>query len=57
MIIQNLGFPNCGDVPNIGEVLHDAFLNEDEGEDFGRYYMIASQGSDVMGIVDLKRKI
>ncbi|MAD40778.1 MAG: nitrite reductase [Arcobacter sp.] len=49
-------FPIVGDVPNIGEVLHDAFLNEDEGEDFGRYYMIASQGSDVMGIVDYKEK-
>ncbi len=49
-------FPIVGDVPNIGEVLHDAFLNEDEGKDFGRYYMIASQGSDVMGIVDYKEK-
>lgn len=49
-------FPIVGDVPNIGEVLHDAFLNEDKGEDFGRYYMIASQGSDVMGIVDYKEK-
>ncbi len=50
------GFPIVGDVPNIGKILHDAFLNEDEGEDFGRYYMIASQGSDVMGIVDFKEK-
>ena len=50
------GFPIVGDVPNIGKVLHDAFLNEDEGKDFGRYYMIASQGSDVMGIVDFKEK-
>ena len=49
-------FPIVGDVPNIGKVLHDAFLNEDEGENFGRYYMIASQGSDVMGIVDFKEK-
>lgn len=49
-------FPIVGDVPNIGEVLHDAFLNEDKGKDFGRYYMIASQGSDVMGIVDYKEK-
>ena len=49
-------FPIVGDVPNIGEVLHDAFLNEDKGEDFGRYFMIASQGSDVMGIVDYKEK-
>jgi len=50
------GFPIVGDVPNIGKILHDAFLNEDEGEDFGRYFMIASQGSDVMGIVDFKEK-
>ena len=49
-------FPIVGDVPNIGKILHDAFLNEDEGKDFGRYYMIASQGSDVMGIVDFKEK-
>jgi nitrite reductase (NO-forming)/hydroxylamine reductase len=50
------GFPIVGDVPNIGKILHDAFLNEDEGEDFGRYFMIASQGSDVVGIVDFKEK-
>jgi len=49
-------FPIVGDVPNIGKILHDAFLNEDEGEDFGRYFMIASQGSDVVGIVDFKEK-
>ncbi|HEC45749.1 MAG TPA: nitrite reductase, partial [Epsilonproteobacteria bacterium] len=29
------GFPIVGDIPNIGKILHDAFLNEDEGEDFG----------------------
>ena len=50
------GFPIVGDIPNIGKILHDAFLNEDEGEDFGRYFMIASQGSDVVGIVDFKEK-
>jgi nitrite reductase (NO-forming)/hydroxylamine reductase len=50
------GFPIVGDVPNIGKILHDAFLNEDEGKDFGRYFMIASQGSDVVGIVDFKNK-
>ena len=50
-------FPIVGDVPNIGKILHDAFLNEDEGEDFGRYFMIASQGSDVVGIVDFKDKV
>ncbi len=49
-------FPIVGDVPNIGKILHDAFLNEDEGKDFGRYVMVASQGSDLMGIVDFKNK-
>jgi len=49
-------FPIVGDVPNIGKILHDAFLNEDQGKDFGRYFMIASQGSDVVGIVDFKNK-
>ena len=49
-------FPIVGDIPNIGKILHDAFLNEDEGKDFGRYFMIASQGSDLMGIVDFKNK-
>jgi nitrite reductase (NO-forming)/hydroxylamine reductase len=49
-------FPIVGDIPNIGKILHDCFLNEDEGKDFGRYFMIASQGSDVMGIVDFKNK-
>jgi len=50
------GFPIVGDVPNIGKILHDCFLNENEGEDFGRYFQIASQGSDLMGIVDFKTK-
>jgi len=49
-------FPIVGDIPNIGKILHDAFLNEDEGKDFGRYFMIASQGSDLIGIVDFKEK-
>ncbi|WP_457597113.1 cytochrome D1 domain-containing protein [Hydrogenimonas sp.] len=47
-------FPIVGDIPNIGKILHDAFLNE--GKELGRYYMIASQGSDVVGIVDFKTK-
>ncbi len=47
-------FPVVGDIANIGNVLHDAFLNE--GKEIGRYYMIASQGSDVVGIVDFKTK-
>ncbi len=50
------GFPIVGDVADIGKVLHDVFLNEDEGKNFGRYFMIASQGSDLMGIVDFKTK-
>ena len=49
-------FPIVGDVPNIGKILHDCFLNENEGEDYGRYFQIASQGSDLMGIVDFKTK-
>ena len=49
-------FPIVGDIPNIGKILHDCFLNENEGEDFGRYFQIASQGSDLMGIVDFKTK-
>jgi len=48
------GFPIVGDIPNIGKVLHDAFLNE--GKEIGRYFMVASQGSDLMGIVDFKTK-
>jgi len=47
-------FPIVGDIPGIGKILHDAFLNE--GEEIGRYYMIASQGSDLVGIVDFKTK-
>jgi nitrite reductase (NO-forming)/hydroxylamine reductase len=47
-------FPIVGDIPNIGKVLHDAFLNENKGEDYGRYVQVASQGSDLMGIVDQK---
>ncbi len=47
-------FPIVGDIPNIGKILHDAFLNENEGEDYGRYVQVASQGSDLMGIVDHK---
>ncbi len=49
-------FPIVGDVPNIGKILHDCFENENEGKDFGRYFQIASQGSDLMGIVDFKTK-
>ncbi len=47
-------FPVVGDIPNIGKVLHDAF--ENEGTDEGRFVYVASQGSDLMGVVDLKTK-
>jgi nitrite reductase (NO-forming)/hydroxylamine reductase len=47
-------FPVYAKVENIGKILHDAFLNENEGPDFGRYVMVASQMSDLMGIVDFK---
>jgi len=50
-------FPLIGSVENLGENLHDAFLNEDKGKDYGRYYMVASQvkGGDIL-IIDLKTK-
>ena len=47
-------FPIVGDIPNIGNILHDGFLNE--GKEIGRYLFIASQGSDVVGVVDFKTK-
>ncbi|NPA66027.1 MAG: nitrite reductase [Epsilonproteobacteria bacterium] len=47
-------FPIVGDIPNIGKILHDGL--ENEGKEFGRYLFIASQGSDVMGVVDFKTK-
>jgi nitrite reductase (NO-forming)/hydroxylamine reductase len=47
-------FPVYAKVENIGKILHDAFLNENEGPDFGRYVMVASQMSDLMGVVDFK---
>jgi len=48
------GFPIVGDIPNIGKILHDGF--ENEGKEIGRYLMQASQGSDVMGVIDFKTK-
>jgi len=43
-------FPIVGDIPNIGKILHDAFLNE--GKEIGRYYMIAStQDRVLLGIM------
>jgi len=49
-------FPVVGKAKNIGKILHDCFLNENEGADYGRYFQIASQQSDLMGIVDFKTK-
>jgi len=49
-------FPIVGDIPHVGKILHDAFLNENKGEDYGRYVQVASQGSDLMGIIDQKTK-
>ena len=45
-------FPIVGDIANIGKILHDAF--ENEGKQIGRFVYVASQGSDLMGVVDLK---
>ena len=50
------GFPIVGKAKNIGKILHDCFLNENKGKDYGRYFQIASQKSDLMGIVDFKTK-
>ncbi len=47
-------FPIVGDVPNIGKILHDAF--ENEGKQIGRFVYVASQGSDLMGVIDLKTR-
>ncbi len=49
-------FPVVAKVENIGKILHDGFENENEGPDFGRYFQIASQKSDLIGIVDFKTK-
>jgi nitrite reductase (NO-forming)/hydroxylamine reductase len=45
-------FPIVADIANVGKVLHDAF--ENEGKDMGRFVYVASQGSDLMGVIDLK---
>jgi len=50
------GFPVVAKVKNIGKILHDCFENENKGPDYGRYFQIASQQSDLMGIVDFKTK-
>ena len=45
-------FPIVGDIANVGKILHDAF--ENEGKQIGRFVYVASQGSDLMGVIDLK---
>ena len=47
-------FPIVGDIPNVGKILHDAF--ENEGKQIGRFVYVASQGSDLMGVIDLKTR-
>ena len=39
-------FPVVHDIPNVGAILHDGFETND-----GKYYMIASQGSDLIGVI------
>ncbi len=46
------GFPIIADISHIGKILHDAF--ENEGKDEGRFVYVASQGSNLMGVIDLK---
>jgi nitrite reductase (NO-forming)/hydroxylamine reductase len=41
-------FPIAKIFHNVGEILHDAFFTED-----GRYYMLASQGSDKIWVLDV----
>jgi mono/diheme cytochrome c family protein/DNA-binding beta-propeller fold protein YncE len=43
------GFPVVKTIPNVGRILHDAFLTPD-----GRYYQVASQVDGTMAIIDLK---
>ena len=45
------GLPVVADVPNVGRILHDAFLTEPDG----RYFMIASQADNLMAIIDLAK--
>ncbi len=46
------GFPIIADIPNIGKILHDGF--ENMGKDRGRFVYIASQMSNLIGVIDLK---
>jgi len=51
------GFPIVSKVKGLGRNLHDAFLNQDEGENFGRYYMVAEQRKNgVIAVIDFKEK-
>ena len=50
-------FPIVANIENIGVNLHDAFLNQDKGEDFARYYMLAEQNiGGSIAIIDFKEK-
>ena len=68
MVLSNVGtvqiidyskkdFPLVANIKNIGVNLHDAFLNQDKGKDFGRYYMVAEQkkGGSI-AVIDFKEK-
>ena len=48
------GYPVVGIISNIGKNIHNGFLNK--GKDEGRYLFIASQGSDLIGVIDFKTK-
>jgi nitrite reductase (NO-forming)/hydroxylamine reductase len=50
-------FPIVGKIEKIGVNLHDAFLNQDKGKDYGRYFMVAEQDKGgVMAVIDFKEK-
>ena len=50
-------FPVVAKIEKIGVNLHDAFLNQDKGEDFGRYYMVAEQNKGgSIAVIDFKEK-
>ena len=48
------GFPVVGVISDIGKNIHNGFLNE--GKEMGRYLFVASQGSDLIGVIDFKTK-
>jgi len=50
-------FPIVANIEKIGVNLHDAFLNQDKGENFGRYYMVAEQNKGgSIAVIDFKEK-